>query len=757
MRRVHSLVFELCFGFLLLCSSSITAQQLQLMLAGTTDSPVGIHVHMQALDTAQSIVLLSDSEGKIDNGNHPNTRWAIRISHIGYKSIKDTIPGTGVFYYELLAETSLMDELTLTGQYKPTRADQAIANIKVIDKKTIADKGATDLEDLLRTELNIDLQQDNILGAGMTMQGLGGDKIKILIDGVPVIGRLDGNIDLSQILLTDIERVELVQGPLGVEYGTSALAGTINLITKKKQQHTIEGNYVLSYESVGQSIADFSFAYKKSNHRLSLSGRRLYFDGYDPIDSLRAQQWKPKEQDALRLKYQYSKDKLQFRWQLDYFNEEIDNKGDAFILTDSIVTTPVTIDGQIAFQQNEYRSWYAYDELYQTLRFNNALYATFELDSTQQFRGQLAYNFYERKKNSYRRNLVNASSFLLPGTSSQDTSKFDLWNARFDWTYTPKHSNWTGQLGTDISIESAYGARLENQDQEIGDYAIFLSTEYVANDKLKIRPGLRYAKNTDYKAPLVPSINMRYALTSVLTSRFSWGKGFRAPSLKELYLNFVDINHNVQGNSDLKAEYSDSYQLSFDLKPVAKSWRIETGFFYNNLQEAIRLASVDGGNEFRYVNVAESITYGGNLQWHWQKNNFSLLLNRADTWISVEEQKAPEDYIHSTELGAQIAYTWKSNRFSLSYKYTGERKDFQLDENNELFQSRRDSWHMADFFWRRKFALRWVVNLGVRNIFDVKNISSNNSSNGAHSVSSGTVPVAWGRSFQLRIDFKWPP
>ena len=54
-------------------------------------------------------------------------------------------------------------------------------------------------EDVLEQEINIRLSQDNILGSSLSIQGLDGQNIKIMIDGVPVIGRLDGNIDISQI------------------------------------------------------------------------------------------------------------------------------------------------------------------------------------------------------------------------------------------------------------------------------------------------------------------------------------------------------------------------------------------------------------------------------------------------------------------------------------------------------------------------------------------------------------------------------
>ncbi|MBK9274597.1 MAG: TonB-dependent receptor plug domain-containing protein [Flavobacteriales bacterium] len=88
---------------------------------------------------------------------------------------------------------------------------------------------ANTLGEALRNELTVRLGQDNILGTAVSMQGLGGENVKVLVDGVPVIGRQDGNLDLAQLDLTGIERVEVVEGPLSVNYGTNALAGTINL------------------------------------------------------------------------------------------------------------------------------------------------------------------------------------------------------------------------------------------------------------------------------------------------------------------------------------------------------------------------------------------------------------------------------------------------------------------------------------------------------------------------------------------------
>merc|ERR1711965_356759 len=96
---------------------------------------------------------------------------------------------------------------------------------------------AVTLKDVLVNQNNIRVAQDNVLGSSMSLQGMSGQNIKILIDGIPVIGRLNGNIDISQINLNTIERIEIIEGPLSVNYGTDALAGTINLISQKNKKN----------------------------------------------------------------------------------------------------------------------------------------------------------------------------------------------------------------------------------------------------------------------------------------------------------------------------------------------------------------------------------------------------------------------------------------------------------------------------------------------------------------------------------------
>jgi len=155
-----------------------------------------------------------------------------------------------------------LNEIVVTAQYVPQSEKNAIYKVKVITAKTIERKAANNLRELLRQELNLDLAQNSVFGSSLALQGVSKENIKILIDGTPVIGRLNGIIDLSQINLSNIERIEIIEGPVSVFYGTDAMGGIINLISKKNQKETVEGNVSAYYESIDATNLNANVGYQ---------------------------------------------------------------------------------------------------------------------------------------------------------------------------------------------------------------------------------------------------------------------------------------------------------------------------------------------------------------------------------------------------------------------------------------------------------------------------------------------------------------
>lgn len=272
-----------------------------------------------------------------------------------------------------------------------------------------------------------------------------------------------------------------------------------------------------------------------------------------------------------------------------------------------------------------------------------------------------------------------------------------------------------------------------------------------------IRPGLRYAYNTIYKAPLVPSINVRYKTKNNITFRASYANGFRAPDLKELYFYFVDINHNIKGNPDLKAEYSENYNLSANYSKIKsnKIYKIEGSAFYNNIRNLITLAQTTG-SEYSYVNIGKYKTIGIQLNAEFGINHLKVSLGGSyiGRYNELSETLNIEPFSYTPEIKSNVFYEFKKMGLTtaLFYKYSGKLPGYILDTDNNIKQTFINGYHIADcsvskFLWKKRIN----ISIGSKNIFNIKNITAF-ASGSVHSSNSNSVPVGAGRTYFIKLD-----
>jgi len=645
-------------------------------------------------------------------------------------------------------------ETVITGQYAPSTVERAIQKIRVVDRKKIDAMNAQNLRDVLTNELNIRLSQDNVLGSGLSLQGISGQNVKILIDGVPVVGRQDGNIDISQLNLNNIERIEIIEGPMSVNYGTDALAGTINLITKKTQSRQLETSVNTYYESVGTYNANARVGFSKKEHTVGVSGGRHFFDGWNPgqpqfnldfsdrpADSARYQQWKPKEQYFGDLLYGYRLRKLSLNYRGSYFREKITNRG-----------LPRPPYGENSM-----------DDYYRTYRFDNAAFMNLDVAEDRKLNIQFAYNQYKRIRNTYVKDLTTLEEIPSIAQGDQDTSRYNLFNSRGTFATSRQSRKFNYEVGYDINLEYATGRRIQGQDQYLGDFASFISTEYRPWKDLTIRPGLRYAYNTGYNAPLIPSLHIRSQPIKSLTLRGSYARGFRAPTLKELYFDFVDVNHDITGNTTLEAEYSNNYNLSanYQFRKNSVNWKLEGSAFYNDIRNQITLAQTGPNAEYSYVNIGVNRTKG--LQAGAEARYKGLSAGIGGAYIgrynelSEEEAGSVSVFSYSPEIRGNLVYDFTKYGISaaLFYKYTGKLPGFNADAAGNIYATDIDAYQIADLSVSKSFLeKKMILALGCKNIFDVQNINrmAAGSSGGAHSSGGTAVPIGTGRTYFLRLN-----
>ncbi|MFT6815677.1 MAG: outer membrane receptor for ferrienterochelin and colicins, partial [Sphingobacteriales bacterium] len=275
---------------------------LLLPYCAVTSQSVSLHFN---LETNQSIVLNTKELGKpnwvtyrFESGLtvaiSEKTPCVISVNNPYYLPYVDTIFDAGVYYINLIRNDIELPSIVITGELEKSTTDSAIFDIQVINQKGFNKTASNTVKDALQFNSAINTFDDNAIGNSIEINGLSANNIKVLRDGVPLTGRVFRNIDLSQLNLNNVERIEIVEGPQVVAYGADALAGTINIISKIDAPSQVYGS--IYSESVGVINTAIGGVASAGNTSISLDAARHYFDGIDFNDSTRSLDWNRKEQ-----------------------------------------------------------------------------------------------------------------------------------------------------------------------------------------------------------------------------------------------------------------------------------------------------------------------------------------------------------------------------------------------------------------------------------------------------------------------------
>lgn len=725
--KLHILVFAL---FL---SPFVHAQNFKLKVFDSEDQKAlpFVHVSLHSCKGNDEIYTATDKNGFCQL-NVKETSVLV-LHNIGYETIHDTIqPGMSEKEYSMLLTGFDVDEVIVTCEYKPVAIDKSIYDIKLIGKNQIHNQAANNLGDLLSEELSFKLSHDPSVGTKMQLQGISGENVKILIDGVPVIGRLDGNIDLGQINLSNVDHVEIIEGPMSVIYGSNALAGVINIITKENKHEKFKLTTNAYYESVGVYNANADVSFKLGKNLLSFYGGRNFFAGYDINEENRVMDFKPKEQINSGFAYSFFAADLDIKYKASFFQERLLDQT-------NLSHTPYSIRG--------FDSWVT------TIRAENSLKVFKEISEKSYFDVMVDYSYYNREKLVYVKDLTTLESTLVSDSLAHDTSIFKAFFSRGMYNLNNSSGKINIQSGYDINTEYASGKRIKGENQNIQDYAAYAVLKWHLFNGFTFQPGLRYAYNTKFKAPLAPSLNVKYNFLNY-GIRASYARGFRAPSLKELYLDFVDTNHFLEGNEDLKAEYSHSYNTSLhgSFGKNTHLFDFSVKGYYTSLKNMITLVHIDPDNDLHYsnVNIAEAERIGGqvDLRYKFQPH---LKVNLGVARLGRYDSDFPENnWIYSNNLNAGLTVNFLKNSAtaSLFYKFNDLYPDYFYsgDEDDYLIEI-IEAYHELDFTVSKSFfnnRLRFTA--GAKNLLNNINIGRTGGGGSGHGDSDAvSTLVSYGR------------
>ncbi|MBB5634856.1 outer membrane receptor for ferrienterochelin and colicins [Pedobacter cryoconitis] len=657
-------------------------------------------------------------------------------------------------------------EVVVTGEFQPQSLKNSVYRTRVINAERIRLKAATSIQQVLNTELGFRFSNDLTLGTtDVQMMGMSGRSVKILLDGVPMIDRGDARESLDQIDVNTIERIEIVEGPLSVSYGSDALVGVINVITKRAGKESLNINARVQEETAGNEYSPFGKSGKHSQHAGGswqnkgwsvLAGlTRDEFNGFNVpgptviAENISPTYWKPKLKWMGNGKLGYRNDNFNMSYRFDYLDENIDSRG-----------------GYLKALNQSLRQQYI------TNRYIHVLQGDYRWNEKIQLSGSVAYNNLKRATKTVLHNYATGRDSLTAEQGQQDIAKFNTFALRTVLVY--KMSDQISfQPGIEINRDGANGARIAGKPT-ISDYAFFISSELNLAKGFTLRPGLRFIKNSVYDAPpVVPTLNAKISLTDQLDLRLGYASGFRAPALRELYYDFRDSNHTILGNTNLKAEQSNNYTASLSFSGVETagfSFKSVLSGYYNNIKNRIDLlTSATDITAATLVNVSKFKTTAGTLEntLIWKNVQATLGFSMLGTYNVLSENSSQlgetPQFVWSPEINTNLSYYFPElgATANLSAKFNGTRRNYEsyidkVDNLEKVRLAKVGSFTLLDLMLSKKIFKTLTLNAGVNNLLNVTTLSNTSlGSGGAHSSTGAPVPMGYGRSYVVGLSFNW--
>jgi outer membrane receptor for ferrienterochelin and colicins len=166
----------------------------------------------------------------------------------------------------------VLEAVVVTAARREQRLSDAVVETSLIDASELRRSGSPDLAQVLAEQSGLQLDGGTPAGAGVQLRGFDSRRVLVLIDGQPLVGRVDGNFDLSRLPVSMVERVEIVKGPQSTLYGSEALGGVINVITHRADSPGWSAGLTSGAGTQGRLEGGADFRWRRGTVGVSMDG-----------------------------------------------------------------------------------------------------------------------------------------------------------------------------------------------------------------------------------------------------------------------------------------------------------------------------------------------------------------------------------------------------------------------------------------------------------------------------------------------------
>jgi len=685
-----------------------------------------------------------------------------------------------------IEETNL-EELVITGQFEPQSIKKSANNVRVISKEDIQNLAANNLGDVLNQYLNITVTPNEQTGkSSVSLFGLDSQYFKVLIDNIPIVSDtgLGNNVDLTQINLNNVERIEIIEGAMGVTHGSNAVSGILNIITKKNSDYDWEILASVQEETVGNEFALFDKGRHIQNLKIahnflnnwyvSVGANRNdlkgFFDDkqgkdYYENNGKRGFKWLPKEQLTTNATIAYQKEETRIFYKFDYFNETV-------MYYNPVVVPVNNYPFPETYYSNDKRSPTTrlshhlnyYGKLFNDLVFN--ISASYQ----KQQREEERFNYYilDKEERNNESEVYQSNEIIYSTGTITNFTK----NEKFDFQLGYELVNENGFANATSGMFRDDEQKGSNINKRIENYDVFALAEINLSEKLLLKPGFRYSFQSKFENQQSYSLSARYLFNKGIEARLSSGFSYRTPNFTELYTYMVDSNHDIRGNENLITEKSNYTEANIKKYTSFKSGislqnSISSGFMLVNDKISMVLLSVDPISQYQYINVDDykmwnissdnRIGYGN---WNFAAG-FSLIGVSQKINTGALGTSSDDKFLYTFNLNTSLSYNIPEykTQFTAYFKHNGKVQQFESDANDssKFVLAETASYNWLDFSARKLFFdEKFEVMIGARNLLNIIDIRSNTGSGiggSAHATSSNNMMLGYGRSYFLKLTY----
>ena len=480
---------------------------------------------------------------------------------IGYETQRRRIKepeGSYVENFTLAESQELLETVVVTATRTPKLLKDVPIITRVISAEEIERADVVHIGELLETELpGLEFSYSMNQQVSLNMQGFGGNSVLFLVDGERLAGETLDNIDYNRLNLDNVARVEIVKGAASSLYGSNAVGGVVNIITKEPSEPW-SVNVNTRYSTLGEKVGSLSAGFKAGK----LSG--LTNAQYVQNDSI------PLKNDGDYSKI-YGSWNYNIKQQLIY--KPIDN---------------LKFTGKAGYY---FRQRDASEDVKDNYRdFSGSLKAEYDFGESDNI--TLSYTFDQYDK----------SDFLV--ANRRDVREYSnvQHNVRALWSHSFGEKD-NIVFGGDFMRDYLLSYQFEDgaKTQYTGD--LFGQLDWNPTERLNFVSGLRFDYFSDrglFHAS--PKLGAMYKIGNC-SVRASYAGGFRAPTLKEMYMSFNMANiFMIYGNPDLEPEESHNFSLSAEY--MSRRYNLTVTGYYNLVDNRITTAWSEALKGQLYTNMA---------------------------------------------------------------------------------------------------------------------------------------------------------